>query len=265
MYVSAMQSLDKNQLDAYMARIGVADHPALNPEGLAAVQDAHRRAIPFENLDVRLGKGVSLEPEAIFEKLVASRRGGYCFEHNGLHLRVLAAWGFRARPLLARVWLRAEGVPPRTHQLSLVNFADGDWIADVGFGAGHAPPMKLEPGQITSADGARHTLARDSDHGWMLLRDAVPQYSFTENQVWHSDLIQSNYWCMSAPTSRFVRSVVVSRLVEDELVSLQDTRLTQGGNAVDLTDAGRYREVLADLFGITLSRENIAALRLFPT
>jgi arylamine N-acetyltransferase len=70
---------------------------------------------------------------------------------------------------------------------------------------------------------------------------------------------------MSAPTSRFVKSVVVSRLVGDELVSLLDTRLTQGGNAVDLTDAGRYREVLANLFGITLSRENIAALRLFPT
>jgi len=125
--------------------------------------------------------------------------------------------------------------------------------------------MKLEPGQITSVDGARHTLARDSEHGWMLLRDDVPQYSFTENQVWDSDLIQSNYWCMSAPTSRFVRSVVVSRLVEDELVSMLDTRLTQGGNAVDLTNADRYRDVLADLFGITRSRENIAALRLFPT
>jgi hypothetical protein len=58
--------------------------------------------------------------------------------------------------------------------------------------------------------------------------------------------------------------VVVSRLIEDELVSMLDTRLTQGGNAVDLTDAGRYREVLADLFGITLSPEDIAALRLFP-
>ena len=93
-----------NSLDlpAYLARIALPAPPAPDAEGLAAVQRAHRLVIPFENLDIPLGRGISLDPDAVFDKLVTRGRGGYCFEQNQLFLRALHAMGFTARPLLAR-------------------------------------------------------------------------------------------------------------------------------------------------------------------
>lgn len=130
-------------LDAYLARLGLGLPPLADIDGLTTLQRAHRLAIPFENLDIRLGRGISLDPGHVFEKLVHKRRGGYCFEQNQLFLRALQAIGFDARPLLARVWLVAEGVPPRTHTLNLVRINGEDWIADAGFGGSYSPPMKL--------------------------------------------------------------------------------------------------------------------------
>jgi arylamine N-acetyltransferase len=90
-------------LDGYFARIGYRGSRAPELATLNAIVRAHVQSIPFENVDVLLGKPIELAPEAIVAKLVASRRGGYCFEHNTLLLHVLLALGFDARPLSARV------------------------------------------------------------------------------------------------------------------------------------------------------------------
>ena len=187
---------DGFDLDAYRLRIGLKAVPDAPVALLTALQRAHRLAIPFENIDVRLGRGISLAPAAIFDKLVTRKRGGYCFEQNGLFLDALAAFGFEARPLLARVWLGTEGVPPRTHTLNLVTIAGVPWIADAGFGGSYTPPMALAEGEAMSPDGVRHRLTRDADHGWMLARMEgtggwVPQYSFTTDSVWPADLAQA--------------------------------------------------------------------------
>jgi N-hydroxyarylamine O-acetyltransferase len=110
-------------LDAYLERIRLPEPPAPDASGLARLQLAHRLAIPFENLDVRLGRGIRIDGDSVFAKLVTAKRGGYCFEQNQLFGDALAALGFHARPLLARVWLGASGVPPLTHALSLVTVA----------------------------------------------------------------------------------------------------------------------------------------------
>src|SRR3982751_885916 len=104
-------------LDAYFARIGYAGSRAPTLDTLHAILAAHVRTIPFENLDVLLGRGISLAPADIERKLVRDRRGGYCFEQNGLLLMVLTALGFRATPRSARVRLRhpRDSTPPRTH------------------------------------------------------------------------------------------------------------------------------------------------------
>lgn len=112
-------------LDAYLARVRLPLAPTPDADGLAMLQRAHRLAIAFENLDVALGRGVPIDSASVFAKLVGARRGGYCFQHGRLFLDALAALGFAARPLLARVWLGAGGddhraVPPTTHTLALV-------------------------------------------------------------------------------------------------------------------------------------------------
>ena len=151
-------------LDAYLERLRLAAPPTADAAGLVRLQHAHRLAIPFENLDVRLGRPIAIDGASVFAKLVGARRGGFCFEHNRLFLDALAALGFEARALLARVWLGASEVPPLTHTLSLVALGGEAWIADAGFGGSYAPPMPLVDGAEADApDGARFRLTRDRD------------------------------------------------------------------------------------------------------
>lgn len=95
----------------------------------------HNGAIPFENLDVLLPREIHLDDRTLEEKLINGRRGGYCFEQNGLLERVLRELGFNVRSLLGRVVLaNPSQMPPRTHRLLLVEVDGERWIADVGFG-----------------------------------------------------------------------------------------------------------------------------------
>jgi arylamine N-acetyltransferase len=93
-------------LDAYFARIGYEGPRTSTLATLRALHELHPAAIPFEAIDVLLERGVDLSPEAVEAKLITARRGGYCFEQNGLFQRVLAALGFEVEPLIARaVWM----------------------------------------------------------------------------------------------------------------------------------------------------------------
>ncbi len=267
----ADRRLPEIDLAAYLARIGLPAAPAPNPAGLAAVQRAHRLAIPFENLDIALGRGVSLDPDVVFDKLVTRRRGGYCFEQNQLFLRALGAIGLAARPLLARVWLGVSETPPQTHTLNLVTIANEHWIADAGFGGSYTPPMRLLDGAIaTTSDGARHRLRHD-DHGWMLERDGgggfESQYSFTLAPVFPADLALSNHWTSTAPATRFTTLRIASIVLPNGFASLIDRRYTRASasaqTASEIESAKVYRLRLSLLFGIDLGAEEVAGLGLF--
>lgn len=269
-------------LDAYLARIALNERPLADAEGLAALQRAHRLAIPFENLDVILGRGIRIDSASVFAKLVTARRGGYCFEHNRLFLDALAALGFQARPLLARVWLAATETPPLTHTFSLVTIDDQGWIADPGFGGSYTPIMPLVEGATAEApDGARFRIERDTLHGWMLLRDGhpsntdgrgtgegfQPQYSFNLGQVWDADLELSNRWTSAAPESRFMQLRIVSIVLPRGLASLTDRmyrrRAGEEETIAEITDPRVYRMRLSLMFGIDFTVEEVAALELF--
>ncbi len=269
-------------LDAYLARIRLAECPAADADGLHAVQRAHRLAIPFENLDIRLGRGIRIDGESVFGKLVTAKRGGYCFEQNRLLLDALTAIGFTARPLLARVLLGPPGVTPGlTHMLLLVTIDGLEWIADAGFGGSYCPPMPLAEGaEVTGPDGATHRLIAD-ERGWVLLRNGhagatdgrgesegwAEQYSFTLAPVAQADLAMSNHWTATAPGTRFVDLVVVSIALPAGFASLTDRsykRHVRGEDtAAEIDDPRVYRMRLSMMFGIDLSAEEVAALGLF--
>ena len=258
---------------AYLERIRLPEAPTPDADGLIAVQRAHRLAIPFENLDVRLGRGIELAPDAIFDKLVTRRRGGYCFEQNGLFLRALDHFGFAARPLLARVWLGAETIPARTHLLLLVRFGDSFWIADAGFGGAFCPPMPLAEGECDSPDGASHRLVRDPRHGWLLERrapgagDWAAQYSFTLDEVWPADIAQANHHTATLPGSRFVDNVVASIVLPHGFASLMNRAYSRtsanGTEQNEISSAKMLRVRLSLMFGIDLTAEDVAGLGLF--
>jgi N-hydroxyarylamine O-acetyltransferase len=269
-------------LDAYLTRIALPERPLANAEGLAALQRAHRLAIPFENLDVILGRGIRIDSPSVFAKLVTARRGGYCFEHNRLFLDALIALGFEARPLLGRVWLAATDTPPLTHTFSLVTIDGQGWIADPGFGGSYTPIMPLVEGATADApDGARFRLDRDALHGWMLLRDGhpgstdgrstgegfQPQYSFMLGQVWDADLELSNRWTSAAPESRFMQVRIVSIVLSRGLAGMTERvyrhRNGEEDRAAEIADPETYRARLSQMFGIDFTAEEVAALDLF--
>lgn len=269
-------------LDGYLARIGLGLPPASDAAGLTTLQRAHRLSIPFENLDVRLGRGISLDPGHVFDKLVHRRRGGYCFEQNQLFLRALTAIGFDARPLLARVWLLATDVPPRTHTINLVRFDGEPWIADAGFGGSYAPPMPLfEGSEATGPDGAKFRLSWTEDHGWLLERRGDPrttdgrtthedwqaQYSFTLDHVAPSDLELSNHWTSTRSGVRMTSLSLVSLVLPSGFATLTDRHYTRRNGdqhvEADIDSATAYRLRLNFVFGIALDEVEVMGLGLF--
>lgn len=268
-------------LDAYLARIDMPARPTIDAAGVVRLQRQHRLAIPFENLDVLLGRGIAIDSDAVYAKLVAARRGGYCFEHNRLFLDALAALGFDARPVLARVWLGAAAVPPLTHVLSLVEVDGRAWIADPGFGGSYAPVMPLEVGAEADApDGASFRLTHAEPHGWTLARKGPvattdgriaeeedgwqPQYSFTLAPVHDADLAMGNWWSSSHPASRFTRVAIASIVLPHGLATLTDRRYRRSAAGQEtegeIADPRVYRMRLGLLFGIELSAEEAGTL-----
>lgn len=120
-------------LHAYFTRLNSPALMSPTLDTLSALHLAHNCAIPFENLDVLLPREIQLDESALEEKLLHARRGGYCFEQNGLFERALREIGFNVRSLLGRVILtHPSHLPPRTHRLLLVDVEGERWIADVG-------------------------------------------------------------------------------------------------------------------------------------
>ena len=288
----------RDALVAYLLRLGLGTRPAGDAKGLAAVQFAHRQAIGFENFDVRLGRGISLEPERIFTKLIRGQRGGYCFEHNILFACMLRALGLACRPLLARVWLGmdpettpAQAIPARTHVLLLVDLPGENgaepWIADAGFGAAYVPPLPLMDGaSAQTADGVSHRLTQLGAGEWRLERAGPPlatdgrafahegwqaQYDFDTGQVAPVDLEMSNHWTATRGESRFTRMDLASIVLPQGFASLNGRRMTihhadfdlARADAMEFLDAGDYRAALADLFRICLSEDEVRGLGLF--
>src|SRR6266545_3908407 len=131
-------------LAAYCTRIGYDGALAPTRVVLEALHLAHATSIPFENLDVVLGRPIRLDLASLQAKVVAGGRGGYCFEHNTLFAAVLETVGFRVTRLAARVRLGASTIRPRTHMLLAVETGGETAIADVGFGAdGLLLPVQL--------------------------------------------------------------------------------------------------------------------------
>ena len=153
--------MNSTDIGAYLDRIGLDVPPQPDLSALAVLQASHLMHVPFEGLDVRLGIPLSLDTDALFDKIIRRRRGGYCFELNGLFLELLRGLGFVARPVLARVWYRnPPQIPPLTHTLNLVSLEGEAYLVDVGFGGATArTPVAFRPGaEAEDIDGTHFPL-----------------------------------------------------------------------------------------------------------
>jgi N-hydroxyarylamine O-acetyltransferase len=229
---------------AYRERIGIAGPVAPSLAGLTAVHEAHVGAVAFENLDILLGRTISLDLGALEAKLVAGRRGGYCFEQNTLFAAELEALGFRVTRLAARVRSGAASVRPRTHMLLVVDLPEGPYLADVGFGGdGPVHPLPLVAGPESWIEDAGYRLHREGEV-WVLEGTAGGAwgdlYAFTLEPQYPVDFEMANHFTSTYPRSPFVRSLTVQRSWPGRRYLLHDRELVrrEGGRSETLTIAG---------------------------
>ena len=255
------------RLAAYLERLRLSGPPTPDASGLEALQRAHRLAIPFENLDIPLGRPIAIDSDSVFAKLVAGGRGGYCFEHNRLLADMLELAGIATRPLLARVWLGGApgATPPRTHVLLLTELGGEQRIADAGFGGSYVPVLPLADGaEAETPDRARHRPRRRATCGWEEWR---AQYSFGLGEVAPVDLAQANLWTSTAPGTRFTSHVIASRPLADGFASLTDRTLSiaRGADAEqrEIGDPAAYAAMLGEVFGIALPEERLREWPIF--
>lgn len=246
--------------DGYLRRIGYEGPREPTPQTLADVHLAHATQIPFENLDIHLGRPIQIDLASIQAKLIHSRRGGYCFEHNTLLAAVLEELGFRVTALAARVRLGASRVLPKTHMLLMVEF-DGLWLADVGFGTGGLlTPIAMTPGRVSQQHGRSYRLTREEPQTWVLqaLVRGVWQdlYAFTLEPHYPIDFEMANHYISTHPASRFVQTLVAQRQTLDacHLLRNREHSVLRGDDAQSrvIDSDEMLLQVLDETFGISL-------------
>jgi arylamine N-acetyltransferase len=253
-------------LNGYFDRINYRG--AAEPN-LAVLQDlvtAHTRTIPFENLDPLMGVPVdNLSPEALTDKLVYRRRGGYCYEQNGLMGHVLAEIGYRVRRFAGRVtWLLASDAPvgAQTHTMLAVTFpgSAGPYLVDVGFGGQTlTSPIRFETGNVQQTT---HEPYRLQDRGDGLVLQAQVRgewqslYEFTTRTQPGIDLKVGSWYVSTHPSSIFVTSLMVARVTDDARMNLAGRNLTihraDASEKIRLEDAAAVVDTLSDRFGINV-------------
>jgi N-hydroxyarylamine O-acetyltransferase len=248
-------------VDAYLRRINYRGSLAPTAETLRALQVAHLLAVPFENLSIHAGEPVVLEEDALFTKIVEGRRGGFCYEANGLFAGLLRALGFEVAMLAAGVANAAGEFGPEFDHMTLMVTLAERWLVDVGFGDSFLEPLLLdergEQLQAThsfriDADGPDLTLMSRQESG-----DWKAQYRFTLRPYTFADYEEMCRFHQTSPDSHFTKGRICSRATEDGRMTLSDMRLitTSHSQRTERTlDQEEYDRVLRDQFGIVMKK-----------
>lgn len=219
-------------LEAYFARIGYDGVRTADLATLRAIILHHAASIPFEAIDVLLEKGIDIAPKAIFDKLVYQKRGGYCFEQNGLLRMVLTTLGFDVTTRLARVlWMRPIDALPLnpTHMMLVVRIGERDYLCDAGFGNGTptAPldfvsdepqPTPLETFRLRTLPSG-HVLEMRMGESWAAVYEILAGAPAPEN------LVEANLFTSTHPDSRFRRDLMLARATTEARFLLLGNRL----------------------------------------
>jgi|SRR6185503_2218144 len=252
-------------IDAYLERIDYSGPRDVNAETLRALQVAHLMSVPFENLSIHAGESIVLDEDALFTKIVDQRRGGFCYECNGLFAGLLRALGFDVAMLAAGVATRDGGFGPIfDHMTLMVTLADR-WLVDVGFGESFVEPLLLDT-RAEQRQGTQCFRLVDADDHLVLMRrsnvqgteDWEPQYRFTLQPYTFPDYEEMCRFHQTSPDSHFTKGLICSRATNDGRITLSDMRLiiTSGPQRLrdeqTLQTREEYDRLLRDEFGIVM-------------
>ena len=249
-------------IKAYLERLDYTGPLAANAETLRLLQVAHLRKVPFENLSIHSGEPIVLNDAALFEKIVSRRRGGFCYELNGLFCSLLRSMGFDAAMLSAQV-AADEGIFGRefAHMALMVTLSER-WLVDVGFGDSFLEPLRLDE-QNTQAQGNNAYRIVREDQSRVLKRQSSEgvwksQYRFTLKPCEYSDYADMCRYHQTSPESHFTKARICSRATPVGRISLSDLRFiitTTDGKRQEqiLTNQEEYATILRDYFGIVMT------------
>ena len=244
---------------AYLQRINYGGATTPTAATLRELHRAHMLAVPFENLDIHLGREIVLDDARLYGKVVERRRGGFCYELNGAFAALLRELGFNVKKLAAGVG-RADGsFGPIFDHMALMVELEERWLADVGFGEGFREPLRLdEAGEQAQAfgayrirqDGEYHILERREGDRWL------PEYRFTLQPYEYEDYTEMCRYHQTSPLSSFTRKRTCSLATTEGRVTLTNNRLitTKAGARTEreLADDLEVAAVLRDQFGVVL-------------
>ena len=248
-------------IQKYLDRINYSGPLDPSITTLRALHRAHMFAIPFENLDIHIGRPILLGEEVFFDKIVEHRRGGFCYELNGLFAALLHNVGFDVSMLSAGVARPDGGFSPDFDHMALLVRTDSDWLADVGFGDSFVEPIKLDESTITrdptaeygiKTHGETRILQRrgDSEGTW------TPQYRFSLEPHLLSEYEDMCSYQQTSPESHFTQNRICSLATPTGRITVTNDKLiiTTDGIREERTipDETEFKTLLAQHFGIYL-------------
>jgi N-hydroxyarylamine O-acetyltransferase len=251
------------KLDSYFKRIDWKGTPKADLETLRPLHLAHATHIPFENLDIQLGRNILLDLEALDRKLVGGTRGGYCFEQNTLFQAVLREIGFDVIACEARVRMGRSGFTPRTHMLLIVKIEGEDYLADVGFGGeGLFFPIQLAGGvqkqflwnyQIVKEEPDLFVLQTLRQEKW------VDLYAFLAEQREPVDFEVANWYTSTHPQSSFVQALTAQLPTPDARFILRNRifliERAGGEESREIKTLQELHQVLREIFHLSFPPE----------
>jgi N-hydroxyarylamine O-acetyltransferase len=217
-------------------------------------------SVPFENLDISLGRRIVPDEDAILKKIVDRWRGGFCYELNGAFAALLRALGFDVTMLSARVARVDGGEGPDFDHLALLVDLDEPWLADVGFGESFLEPLRLETGReqldpagtfrLIEEGGRWHMQTRELDGNWK------PQYSFSLQPRRLGEFAGMCHYHQTSPESSFTQKRICSRATPTGRITLSEMKLivTDKGQREERTLASdeEWLRTLDEQFGVRL-------------
>ncbi|MFN2510579.1 MAG: arylamine N-acetyltransferase [Pyrinomonadaceae bacterium] len=249
-------------IKAYLERINYDGSLAPTAETLRELQVAHLLAVPFENLSIHAKQPIVLEDDALFTKIVERRRGGFCYEANGLFAALLRALGFDVCMLSAEVANAEGGFGLAFDHMALMVSLEQRWLVDVGFGDSFREPLLLDElgEQVQGRRAYRITpdgpklilMQRDDGDEWKA------QYRFTLQNYGYADYAEMCRYHQTSPESHFTKARICSRATDEGRITLSDMRfistsMNGGRQERTLTSQEEYAAVLCEHFGIELT------------
>jgi N-hydroxyarylamine O-acetyltransferase len=262
-------------LDRYLARIGYSGPRTPSHQVLRQMHRAHLFTVPFENLSIGWDEPIYLSDVAHYWKIVEARRGGFCYELNGLLAWALKSMGFQVSLLSAQVYSPAKGAygPDFSHLLLRVDL-DGAMIADVGFGDSFINPLPLRPSNIVEESEYRaFRLVQEEGFFVLQMREGEaefrPCYRFTLAARSIEEFDEMCTYHQTSPESTFTQRRIVSLARVDGRVTLVDRRLIEtaaDGSSVEqeFDSAEEADRALWEMFGILAPRPAALAITSGP-